>query len=148
MARIVANGGQAQGRQDGNGGPPKISSRYNGPSVTVVRDPNVLDNGIIRNKQPWYHHAYRTPPPLTQPSWNDSGPVPMSLHLRTFTYRREAGQFNSDTNGMHTMLPPVSAKKDNRKPQAIRGGRQNRLSVAIYRGQTYSETTIKQGDNK
>lgn len=129
---------------DSSGGPPKTSPRFNGPDIEVTRDPLVNNSQIFRDKKPWLHHAYRTPPPVTPGDWNASGPVPMSLHVRTFTYRKEAGAFHSDTTGMHTMLPDQSNRDQKsrvQRPYTMQAGRQNRLTTSIYRGQSYSDTT-------
>lgn len=125
-----------------NPGPPKTSPRFNGQDVSVLRDPNLNNTQIYRDKSPWYHHAVRSPSTVEPGNWNASGPVAMSLHMRHFTYRREAGQFNSDTSGMHSMLVQQPSSANNqRKPQTMRGATANRLTTAIYRGQSYSDTT-------
>lgn len=128
-------------RADSAGGPPKSTQRFNGPDIEVTRDPLQNNGTIFRDHSPWFHAAYRSPDHVEPGNWNASGPAPQSLHIRTFNYRREAGAFHSDTSGMHTMLPPVSAKKVARSPQTMQAGRQNLLSVAIYRGQSYSDNT-------
>lgn len=122
--------------------PPKSSQRFNGQDVTVTRDPLTNNDTIFHDNSPWYHHAYRSPSTVEPGNWNASGPVPMSLHFRTFRYRREAGQFNSDTTGMHTMIPAVRPGKEIKRPDSsMTPGRSNRLTTALYRGQSYSDTT-------
>lgn len=127
-------------RADSTGGPPKETQRFNGPNIEVTRDPLLNNSRIFKDHGPWFHEAYRTPDHVEPGNWNNSGPVAPSLHLRTFNYRKEAGAFHSDTTGMHTMLP-VTQQKTQRQPQTMQAGRQNLLSVAIYRGQSYSDNT-------
>lgn len=127
-------------------GPPSIRPVYSHRPITIDRAPGNLNDDLIqKNRSPWYHTGYYLPAPLTQPSWMDSGPTRPNLNLHRVTYRKEAGAFNSDTVGMHTMLPAQPKNLGSRKPQEIKPGRQNRLSSGIYRGQSFSETTIKQG---
>ena len=120
--------------------------RVNDPSL--ARAPgNTNDDLIVKIKNPWVHKEHAIDPPNTPAnhSWTDDGPRRGELHLRTFTYRKEAGDSHQDTEGMHTVLPRVSTNKGSQKPRVMASGRQDRLTTVIFRGQTYSEGTLPQG---
>lgn len=128
------------------GGPPNVRPVMSHRSITIDRAPgNTNDDLITKDKSPWYHSGYYLPPTINPDNHMNSGPTRPNLNLHRFDYRKEAGAFNSDTVGMHTMLPTQAKNLGSRKPGTIQGGRQNRLSSGIYRGQSFSETTVKQG---
>lgn len=130
------------------GGPPSMPRVYSNQSVTVDRTRgNSNDSQIIKDKTPWMHKGYSIPAPTGPADFdqNSCGPARAELHLRTLTIRREAGAFNSDTTGMHTVVPKVRSNLGSRKPNVMVSGRQSRLTTVIFRGQTYSETTLQQG---
>lgn len=124
---------------------------------------NGNDENIQRDRTPWYDNDYMTSHHDTLVNWTDCGPVRPSLHMRQQTVTRMQGTSatrNFDPNpvvegsgmqdqghGMHTN-PPLSKKAINanfRARQQQVPARVNRLSPAVYTGQSYSQTTSVQG---
>lgn len=129
-------------------GPPVFPRVYSNAPVTVDRARgNNNDSGIIKDKRPWFHNGYGIPAGTGAANFDQktSGPAPVTLHLRTYTYREEAGDGHRDTTGMHTIMPKIRTNQGSRKPAIMQSGRQNRLTTGIFRGQTFSETTEMQG---
>jgi hypothetical protein len=121
---------------------------YSNPQPTVDRARgNTNDDQIIKNKTPWMHRGYAIPAGTGGADFdqNSSGPSRVEMHLRTFTYRKEAGAYNSDTTGMHTVVPKLRTNHGTRKPSIMTSGRQSRLTTSLLRGQSFSETTVQQG---
>jgi len=73
----------------------------------------------------------------------DCGPERPRMHMATGTYRRMAGTSNTRWRGYHTYLDDTRQKtlSQGTAKGGMRAARQNRLTVQLYRGQTYSQTT-------
>ena len=115
----------------------------------------VYDQGVIRERMPWYSVGVRSPVGDSWVDWTAAGPPRAELHMRTTEWRQEAGRGSSrfpvnpasPTGGFHTMTPAGVARTGPRyqaTPQQ-QGARINRLSSSRYTGQSYSQTTAVQG---
>jgi hypothetical protein len=107
------------------------------------RDPgNTLDDGVTKNKQAWWQHSNEGPLPKNIGNWTESGPVNPTLRLMTITWRRTSqGRRNL---GMHTNIAWSPRNLPGRESMVARS--QNRLTVARYRGQSFSSTTTVLGE--
>lgn len=136
------------------GGPPpeeRVLSRpgwqgaYDG--ATTDRAPSGYnDTLILRSRGIIYRKAYYLPPATGAGnlSWTAAGPIkdmPTTRFSRNL--RPIVGGSNQDKEGMHTNLPTGQQQPGGqlRGRNAMVAGRQNRLSVQRYRGQSYSQTT-------
>jgi hypothetical protein len=152
----------------GVGGPPsppgvgRYIPRFS-DEVTLTRE------GVNRNEQtiqherfPWYDQDYMTSNHDTLVNWTDCGPIRPSLHNRQETINRQVGTsatrnfdprpINSygtqdQGHGFHTNPEPykASTNRNFRNRQQQQPARINRLSPAVYTGQSYSQTTTIQG---
>lgn len=116
----------------------------------------VFDSQILRDRGPFYEQPRYVPPPVTWISWTAAGPTRPELHMRNATLRMMQGNTTSrypvvidaPTKGMHTMLPGPGAQRTTARyvqtPQMV-PGRFDRLAAGQYSGQTYSQTTRRQG---
>ena len=101
-----------------------------------------LDDGITKEKGAWWDYSNQSPLPVNLGDWPNSGPVSPTLRLRTFTWRRTSqGQRN---RGLHTNIAWSPRTLPGRDSMVAR--QQNRLTVARYRGQSFSSTTEVLGE--
>lgn len=104
------------------------------------------DDLIVRERTVQFRRPYYQPPALGAGnlSWVDAGPVrdiPTTRWVRNI--RPIVGGSHQDVWGKHTNLP-TGQKNGNQldgKKKMV-PGRQNRLTVQKYRGQSYSSTTM------
>lgn len=92
----------------------------------------------------WRENAYI--PPADPIRWTDSGPSRLNMRMNTFQWRRMQGNSSSYNQFLygHTMLPEpynTAFTQGANKPFIMTQPRQNRVTVARYRGQSYSQTT-------
>ncbi len=116
-----------------------------------------FDQGLIRDRGPFYTHPDYMPPAQPWVNWTAAGPTRPELHMRNVTWRNMVGNSssrypvaNTPTTGLHTMGPAGVARTLPRyveTPQ-MRPERQMRLSPGQYSGQTYSQTTKLQGGGR
>lgn len=106
-------------------------------AITDYKPNNTLDDGVTKEKGAWWQHSNQSPKPVMLGDWPASGPVSPTLRLRTFTWRRTSqGQRNF---GLHTNIAWSPRTLPGRDSMVAR--QQNRLTVARYRGQSFSSTT-------
>lgn len=152
---------------DESGGPPppgvgRYITRFDDP-VTLTREGcNGNDVGIQRDRTPWYDRDYSTSNHDALVNWVDCGPIRPSLHMRQQTVTRQQGTSatrnfdphpigsygtQDQSHGMHTNPPlwKTASLKNFRDRQQQQPARVNRLSPAVYTGQSYSQTTVVQG---
>jgi hypothetical protein len=74
-------------------------------------------------------------------------PVRPTMRMATGSYRQWTGNEKTRFQGYHTYLAEqnVNAKLQGTRKGGIQPGRQNRLTVQRYRGQTYSQNTTVLG---
>lgn len=131
--------------------------------VTLTREQaNNNELTIQHERVPWYDQDYLTSNHDSLVNWTDCGPIRPSLHMRQVTINRQVGTSatrNFDPHpimawgtqdqghGMHTnpAMSKVSTLKNFRARQQQQPARINRLSPAVYSGQSYSQTTVIQG---
>lgn len=129
-----------------------------GMNNQLVRDPGAVnDSKIVHDRHPYYQRARFVPQGQAEVDWTRSGPRRPDLHMRNMTYARQQGStasrfpvVDSPTTGRHTDTPNATSRTLPRyvmTPQMI-PGRVNRLSAAVYSGQTYSQTTVPQGGGR
>jgi hypothetical protein len=125
---------------------------------TLSRYPGtVYDGALVRDRGPYFQRPVYIPPPVTWVNWTAAGPLRPELHARNATWRNLVGNsrsrfpvVDSPTTGMHTMGQPGTARTLSRYvavPQMV-PARPDRLSPAVYAGQTYSQTTRLQGGSR
>ena len=131
-------------------------------TVTLTREnANANEQSIAHERMPWYHTGYAGSHHDTLVNWVDCGPVRTALHMRNTTLNRQVGTSATrayDPNpiatygtqdqghGLHTNPQQehwTTANYRNRQQQTP--ARVNRLSPAVYNGQSYSATTAVQG---
>lgn len=105
-------------------------------SLRVLAPNETLDDLNTKNKSGWWHHGNEILP-VNIGNWSASGPERPTLHLRTFSWRK-GSQGNRNT-GMHTNIAFSPRTLPGRESMVARS--QNRLTVARYRGQSFSATT-------
>lgn len=106
---------------------------------------NTNDTLIVRTRGILFRRASYIPPALGPGnlSWTDAGPI---RDLPTTRFNRNirpiVGGSHADRWGMHTNLP-TGQQAGNALPgkKRMTPGRQNRLTVQRYRGQSFSATT-------
>lgn len=147
VARYRAAGGDAiYGHSRGGTGPDPID--LNRPprqdfSELSRENPRANDSLIEKDRKYLYRNAHYTPPGdnAGNHNWTADGPV---KSLPTFRFNRNwrpiVGGGHRDMWGQHTNLRTLGRNQLEGKAR-MRGGRQNRLTVQRYRGQSYSETT-------
>lgn len=123
---------------------PGWQGRYEGASVDRAPG-NTNDTLIQRFRRYVARRPYYIEPALgsAELSWTDAGPAPDIVSFRFVrNIRPIVGGSHSDMWGMHTNIP-TGQKAGNALPGKKRmvPGRQNRLTVQRYRGQSYSSTT-------
>jgi hypothetical protein len=120
------------------------------PAYRDRYDPEVNDDGIRRDRFPFYEADRFIPPGEGLVNWTAAGPRRPELHMRQTSYRREAGSSNtrfpfvpeSPTTGLHTQVKPGTGTIERFYQTAqMRPGKQNVLVPGQYSGQTYSQTT-------
>lgn len=141
--------------------------RWSDPVTLTREQANANEQTISHERMPWYHTGYIGSHHDTLVNWTDCGPVRAALHNRQVTINRQVGTSatrafdphpirtygtQDGTNGgvvhgMHTNPEPYkSAVNANfRARQQQQPARVNRLSPAVYNGQSYSQTTVVQG---
>lgn len=124
---------------------PGWQGAYEGASID--RAPSGYnDTLVVRSRGLLFRKAYYLPP-ATGPgnlSWTAAGPIkdmPTTRFVRNL--RPIVGGSNQDKEGMHTNLPTGQQQVGGQLngKTAMVAGRQNRLSVQRYRGQSFSQTT-------
>ncbi len=124
---------------------PGWQGAYDGASTD--RAPSGYNDTLVkRSRGIIYRKAYYLPPALGagELSWTAAGPIkdmPTTRFSRTL--RPLVGGSNQDKEGMHTNLPTGQQQVGGQLSgkSSMVAGRQNRLSVQRYRGQSYSQTT-------
>lgn len=74
---------------------------------------------------------------------SDCGPERPRMHMATGSYRRWNGTSNTHWKGYHTYLDETTqaSMSQGTAKSGMRAPRQNRLTMQLYRGQTYSQST-------
>lgn len=115
----------------------------------------VFDSGIHRDVGPWVPVQHFTPAGRGVANW-DSWPARDSVRQREVTVNQRAGNSRArwlqnpqaPWTGLHTQVAGVQTQTaryvDKQVPQ-MSTRRQNHLSSTLYRGQSYSQTTVVQG---
>lgn len=121
-----------------------------------VRDPRYINDGRIRrDHSPWYPVDNVSGVGDASVNWTACGPPRPEMHTRMVNYRVMAGTSATrfipnpmdPTTGLHTRTAPI---RSGNLPRIVGGApqmrppRQDRLTVARYTGQTYSQTTRMQ----
>lgn len=118
---------------------------------------NHADGAIRRDRIAWYPTDRMSGVGSGTVSWSAAGPPRPELHMRNVTVRRMAGtsQTRALTDprdrsiGLHTKTPvrPMGnlTRYADGRGATMRPGRTDRLSPAVYTGQSYSQTTLMQG---
>lgn len=160
---------------DGAGGPPTPAGvghyipRWSAPGPQTRENANANESTIVHERTPWYDIDYMTSNHDSLVNWTDSGPIRQSLHMRQMTVNRQVGTsatrnfdpnpiatygtqdgtgpYGGQVHGMHTNPEPYkgSVNRNFRDRQQQQPARFNRLSPALYTGQSYSQTTVIQG---
>lgn len=113
---------------------------------------------LTRQNTPWYQTQYYVPAGRGVASWAASPPRP-SLNQMDMAYMIRQGTSQTrhlldprtGVTGLHTQQAGVShtaatvGRYSNPDVPQMRVRRQNRLSPAVYYGQSYSQTTLLQG---
>lgn len=161
---------------DGAGGPPtpagvgRFIPRWANYVTLTREDPNANEATVVHERTPWYDVDYMTSNHDSLVNWTDCGPIRQSLHMRQMTVNRQVGTSatrNFDPNpiatygtqdgttggqihGMHTNPSGYkpSQLRNFRDRQQQQPARVNRLSPALYTGQSYSQTTVIQGSGR
>lgn len=124
---------------------PGWQGAYSGASID--RAPSGYNDALIqRTRGVMYRKAYYIPPALGSQnlSWTAAGPIKdMPTTRFTRNLRPLVGGSNQDREGMHTNLPTGQRQVGGQLAGRTRmtAGKQNRLTVQRYRGQSYSQTT-------
>lgn len=160
--------GRLARRGDGMPGPPTGGHGHAiepGVVDAIIREGNGFrfnDQGIMRDRVPWYDRDWMAGQDNTLVDWTRCGPIRPSLHMRQETVRRLVGTdgtrnldphpvdrfgMQDQGHGMHTNPAPnrVRTNQRFRSTTQQRPARINRLSPAAYSGQSYSQTTRIQG---
>lgn len=158
---------------DGAGGPPtpagvgRFIPRWSAPVTLTREQANANESTIVHERMPFHDVDYMTSNHDSLVNWTDSGPIRQSLHMRQMTINRQVGTDatrNFDPNpivtygtqdgttggqvhGMHTnpQTYKLTGLRNFRDRQQQQPARINRLSPAVYTGQSYSQTTAIQG---
>lgn len=146
-AHIPGGKGTEVGLGTSASGPPFSGRVLGAPGEDDINRPvysgTQNDSSIRKDRGPWWHVEDVAPYPAHR-EFTAAGPVRPELHMRTFSYRKWSGGSHQSHEGMHTQIPK-------QQPQLLSGketmsrARQNRLTVQVYRGQSYSQTTKPQG---
>lgn len=105
----------------------------------AVRDlapQDTLDDLVYKNKKPWWDTGNQLLPKNIG-NWTASGPQRPTIRLRTFTWRK--GSQGNLNRGLHTNISHSPRTLPGREKMVP--GRQNRLTIARFRGQSFSSTT-------
>lgn len=151
--------------------PPRRDNSRGGPPPTLIRrtlqpdmdgeearySPTTNDGLIRHDHTPWYPMFHYGPAATGWVNWTACGPPRPELHMRTLEYRRMAGTSRTrfpvnpldPKVGLHTdpsaAIPRTVPRFVGPNPQMTKP-RQDRLAMGQYSGQSYSQTTIPQGD--
>lgn len=129
------------------GGPPFGGRVHGAPGEDDINRPVYAgtqnDNQIRKDRGPWWHVEDVAPYPAKR-EFTKAGPVRPELHMRTFAWRQQSGDSFQSREGMHTEIPKQQPQLLSGK-ETMQRARQNRLTVQVYRGQSYSQTTKPQG---
>lgn len=129
---------------------PEILDRPGWPGEVLIdkKDfvPGITNDELINREREYvYRRPYYIPPALGpgNMSWPDSGPA---KDLPTFRFNRNirpiVGGSHAVDWGRHTNIPSGQKNGDQLAgKKKMRAGKQNRLTVQRYRGQSYSSTT-------
>lgn len=138
LVDIIGNstGGIAVARAGRTGRPQDVMM------LKLDRNPSIAnDTRITRTRIPIFRRGYYIPPAQAWMNWTESGPT---RDIITFRFSRNirpiVGGSNQDLYGMHTNPERTITDPLKGKPR-MRPGRQNRLTVQKYRGQSFSQTT-------
>lgn len=152
------------------GGAGRFIPRWSDPVTLTREQANRNEATIGHERSPWYDVDYATSTHDSLVHWGDCGPIRQSLHMRQVTINRQVGTSNTRAqdpspivmygtqdgtgiqgpHGMHTNHAQ-SKKATNanfRGRQQMQPARVNRLSPAVYTGQSYSQTTVVQGSGR
>jgi len=134
--------------------------------VTLTRErANPNEESIQHERFPFYDQDYIGSHHDTLVNWTDCGPIRPSLHMRQETINRQVGTSNTRNqdpwpittygiqdsgHGMHTTPEGYkqATNRNFRARQQQQPARINRLSPAVYTGQSYSQTTVVQGGSR
>lgn len=152
---------------DFSGGPPtpagigRFIPRFDNYVTLTRENANANERTIGHERMPWYHTGYIGSHRDTLVNWTDCGPVRASLHNRQVTINRQVGTSatraydpypiatygtQDQGHGMHTNVQKEHFTTANyRDRQQQIPARVDRLSPAVYTGQSYSQTTAVQG---
>lgn len=152
---------------DFSGGPPtpagvgRFIPRWSNPVTLTREQANPNEQSIAHERMPWYHTGYTGSNHDSLVNWTDCGPVRAALHMRNTTINRQVGSSatraydpypissygtQDQGHGMHTNVQKEHWTSANyRDRQQQQPARINRLSPAVYYGQSYSQTTALQG---
>ena len=158
---------------DWSGGPPtpagvgRYIPRWSYAPTLTREQANANEQTISHERFPWHHTGYIGSHHDTLVNWTDCGPIRPALHNRQVTINRQVGTSNTraqDPNpirtygtqdgtrggqihGLHTnpQQSKIATNANFRARQQQEPARVNRLSPAVYTGQSYSATTVIQG---
>lgn len=137
-------------------------SRWSDPVTQTREQANANEQTIGHERMPWYHTGYIGSHHDALVNWTDCGPIRAALHNRQVTINRQVGTSatrafdpypitmygtQDQGHGMHTnpVQPKSGVNANFRARQQQLPTRVNRLSPAVYNGQSYSQTTVIQG---
>lgn len=126
---------------DDSTGGARYATPETGWDTKFLRDPPLNNDLTHIHQEPWFHHSYVKPLSVDPGNWDASGPSRDAIHMRTFRWRKWAGESHQDSTGMHSRLPANASTRPNRAQQ-MGAGKVNLLTISPYRGQAYSDTTI------
>lgn len=157
----------------GNSGPGPVTPagvgrfipRWSDPVTLTREQANANEQSIQHERFPWYDSEYMTSNHDTLVNWTDCGPIRQNLHMRNTTINRQVGTSNTRAqdpmpirqfgtqdqgHGLHTNpeQPKLGTIKNFRARVQQQPARVNRLSPAVYTGQSYSQTTQLQGGGR
>lgn len=153
---------------DQAGGPPeppgvgRFIPRWSATPTLTREQANPNEQTIQHERFPWYDRDYMTSHHDTLVNWTDCGPIRPALHMRQETVNRQVGTsatrnfdphpissfgIQDQGHGMHTNPPltKIATNRNFRDRQQQQPARVNRLSPAVYTGQSFSQTTVIQG---
>jgi len=147
--RMMDDGHGAKGRGlTSSGGPPRALPRTLSHDVTKSNTHALgtfFDTLIRKARGAYYRKEEYIPSGQTLVNWTAAGPRRPEMHLRARNVRHE--EQNRTIEGLHTNppVPVVATTRVALSRPGTRPARQERLTVSNYRGQSFSQTTRKQG---
>lgn len=145
ISRVPVN--IANARNNSTGGPPFEGAVRNRPGVNHAsfdRAPGMLnDTEIVRQRNYLWRRAYAIP---AAQAWHNPLADGPTRDMPTTRFNRNirpiVGGSKQSSEGMHTYLPTgQQGSSQLAGKKRMMPGRQNRLTVQRYRGQSYSATT-------